>query len=138
MWEIGPICRRLAFEHSRKGLVSHVLLQVKELCSLGFTDEVRCQEVLRQSEGEVRGALSLLQRPLMEPFHQRMWSDQPEPPIDINHPDKQVGHWGTLNSTMCFILAIHLAEHRIAILMMMCSQLPPLERSTDHTFSSIT
>uniref|UniRef100_A0A674DVP8 E3 ubiquitin-protein ligase RNF31-like n=1 Tax=Salmo trutta TaxID=8032 RepID=A0A674DVP8_SALTR len=63
--------------------------KVKELCSLGFTDEVRCQEVLRQSEGEVRGALSLLQRPLMEPFHQRMWSDQPEPPIDINHPDKQ-------------------------------------------------
>uniref|UniRef100_A0A8C7PC92 RBR-type E3 ubiquitin transferase n=1 Tax=Oncorhynchus mykiss TaxID=8022 RepID=A0A8C7PC92_ONCMY len=47
------------------------------------------KEVLRQSEGEVRGALSLLQRPLMEPFHQRMWSDQPEPPIDINHPDKQ-------------------------------------------------
>ncbi|CAB1326233.1 unnamed protein product, partial [Coregonus sp. 'balchen'] len=63
--------------------------KVKELCSLGFTDEARCQEVLRQSEGEVRGALSLLQRPLMEPFHQRMWSDQPEPPIDINHPDKQ-------------------------------------------------
>lgn len=70
-------------------------VQVKELCSLGFTDEARCQEVLRQNGGEVRGALSLLQRPLMEPFHQRMWSDQPEPPIDINHPDKQVGHWGS-------------------------------------------
>uniref|UniRef100_A0A673XZW6 E3 ubiquitin-protein ligase RNF31-like n=1 Tax=Salmo trutta TaxID=8032 RepID=A0A673XZW6_SALTR len=63
--------------------------KVKELCSLGFTDEARCQEVLRQNGGEVRGALSLLQRPLMEPFHQRMWSNQPEPTIDINHPDKQ-------------------------------------------------
>uniref|UniRef100_A0AAZ3QE87 RBR-type E3 ubiquitin transferase n=1 Tax=Oncorhynchus tshawytscha TaxID=74940 RepID=A0AAZ3QE87_ONCTS len=63
--------------------------KVKELCSLGFNDEARCQEVLRQNGGEVRGALSLLQRPLMEPFHQRMWSDQPEPTIDINHPDKQ-------------------------------------------------
>uniref|UniRef100_A0A8C7HUT8 E3 ubiquitin-protein ligase RNF31-like n=1 Tax=Oncorhynchus kisutch TaxID=8019 RepID=A0A8C7HUT8_ONCKI len=64
-------------------------VQVKELCSLGFNDEARCQEVLRQNGGEVRGALSLLQRPLLEPFHQRMWSDQPEPTIDINHPDKQ-------------------------------------------------
>uniref|UniRef100_A0A8C7HW74 E3 ubiquitin-protein ligase RNF31-like n=1 Tax=Oncorhynchus kisutch TaxID=8019 RepID=A0A8C7HW74_ONCKI len=63
--------------------------KVKELCSLGFNDEARCQEVLRQNGGEVRGALSLLQRPLLEPFHQRMWSDQPEPTIDINHPDKQ-------------------------------------------------
>ncbi|KAL0966083.1 hypothetical protein UPYG_G00290670 [Umbra pygmaea] len=63
--------------------------KVKELCSLGFTDEARCQDVLRQSGGELRGALSLLQRPLMESFHQRMWSDEPEPPINVNHPDKQ-------------------------------------------------
>uniref|UniRef100_UPI003AADA360 E3 ubiquitin-protein ligase RNF31 n=1 Tax=Centroberyx gerrardi TaxID=166262 RepID=UPI003AADA360 len=63
--------------------------KVKELCSLGFGDEPRCHEVLRQSGGEVRGALALLQRPLLEPFHQRMWSDKPEPPIDIHHPDKQ-------------------------------------------------
>ncbi|XP_067109257.1 E3 ubiquitin-protein ligase RNF31 isoform X2 [Osmerus mordax] len=63
--------------------------KVKELCSLGFSDLARCHEVLRQSGGELRGALSLLQRPLLEPFHQRMWSDLPEPPIDVNHPDKQ-------------------------------------------------
>uniref|UniRef100_A0AAY4A234 RBR-type E3 ubiquitin transferase n=1 Tax=Denticeps clupeoides TaxID=299321 RepID=A0AAY4A234_9TELE len=63
--------------------------KVKELSVLGFTDSARCGEALRQGGGEVRGALALLQRPLLEPFHQRMWSDQPEPPIDIHHPDKQ-------------------------------------------------
>ena len=63
---------------------------MKELCALGFSDEARCHEVLRQSGGEVRGALALLQRPLLEPFHKRIWSDKPEPPVDIHHPDKQV------------------------------------------------
>ncbi|KAJ8272532.1 hypothetical protein GJAV_G00090290 [Gymnothorax javanicus] len=63
--------------------------KVRELCSLGFSDASRCEEALRLSGGEVRGALALLQRPLLEPFHQRMWSDQPEPHIDINHPDRQ-------------------------------------------------
>ncbi|KAL7842869.1 hypothetical protein SRHO_G00245580 [Serrasalmus rhombeus] len=63
--------------------------KVKELASLGFTDTAACEEALRQSGGEVRGALVLLQRPLLEPFHKHMWSDEPEQPIDINHPDKQ-------------------------------------------------
>uniref|UniRef100_A0A4W6FQF1 Ring finger protein 31 n=1 Tax=Lates calcarifer TaxID=8187 RepID=A0A4W6FQF1_LATCA len=66
-----------------------LLFQVKELCALGFSDEARCHDVLRQSGGEVRGALALLQRPLLEPFHNRIWSDKPEPPVDIHHPDKQ-------------------------------------------------
>uniref|UniRef100_A0A3Q1HHS4 RBR-type E3 ubiquitin transferase n=1 Tax=Anabas testudineus TaxID=64144 RepID=A0A3Q1HHS4_ANATE len=63
--------------------------KVKELCALGFSDEAHCHEVLKQSGGEVRGALALLQRPLLEPFHKRIWSDKPEPPIDIHHPNKQ-------------------------------------------------
>ncbi|KAG7455059.1 hypothetical protein MATL_G00252420 [Megalops atlanticus] len=63
--------------------------KVRELASLGFSDLARCEEALRLSGGEVRGALSLLQRPLLEPFHQRLWSDEPEPSIDISHPDKQ-------------------------------------------------
>lgn len=63
---------------------------MKELASLGFNDSGACEEALRQSGGEVRGALVLLQRPLLEPFHKRMWDDVPEPAIDINHPDKQV------------------------------------------------
>ncbi|KAI5093130.1 E3 ubiquitin-protein ligase RNF31 [Silurus meridionalis] len=65
------------------------LARVKELASIGFTDTAACEEALRQSGGEVRGALVLLQRPLLESFHKRMWSDEPEPTIDINHPDKQ-------------------------------------------------
>uniref|UniRef100_A0A672ZZF4 RanBP2-type domain-containing protein n=1 Tax=Sphaeramia orbicularis TaxID=375764 RepID=A0A672ZZF4_9TELE len=65
------------------------LTKVKELCSLGFCDEAHCHEVLRQSGGQVRGALALLQRPLLEPFHERIWSDNPEPPLDVHHPDKQ-------------------------------------------------
>lgn len=63
---------------------------MRELQTLGFRDVSKCEEALRQSGGEVKGALSLLQRPLLEPFHQRIWTDQPEPPIDPKHPDKQV------------------------------------------------
>lgn len=63
---------------------------MRELHSLGFRDVSQCEEALRLSGGEVKGALSLLQRPLLEPFHQRIWTDQPEPPIDPKHPDKQV------------------------------------------------
>ncbi|XP_028283645.1 E3 ubiquitin-protein ligase RNF31 [Parambassis ranga] len=65
------------------------LTKVKELRALGFSDKTRCHEVLRQSGGEVKGALALLQRPLLEPFHCRIWCNKPEPPIDIHYPDKQ-------------------------------------------------
>ncbi|CAK6977661.1 E3 ubiquitin-protein ligase RNF31 [Scomber scombrus] len=65
------------------------LAKVQELYSLGFSDEAHCHEVLRQSGGDLRGALALLQRPLLEPFHEHIWSDKPEPPVDIHHPDKQ-------------------------------------------------
>ncbi|KAI3355465.1 hypothetical protein L3Q82_018304 [Scortum barcoo] len=64
-------------------------VKMRELTSLGFRDASQCEEALRLSGGEVKGALSLLQRPLLEPFHQRIWTDQPEPPIDPKHPDKQ-------------------------------------------------
>lgn len=63
---------------------------MKELHALGFRDASQCEEALRLSGGEVKGALSLLQRPLLEPFHQRIWTEQSEPPIDPKHPDKQV------------------------------------------------
>ncbi|CDQ92259.1 unnamed protein product [Oncorhynchus mykiss] len=63
--------------------------KMQELRSLGFREASQCEEALRLSGGEVRGALSLLQRPLLEPFHQRIWSDQPEAPIDAKNPDKQ-------------------------------------------------
>lgn len=63
---------------------------MKELCALGFSDKSRCHDMLRQSGGDVRGALVLLQRPLLQPFHSQIWSEEPEPPVDIYHPDKQV------------------------------------------------
>uniref|UniRef100_A0A665VCA3 Uncharacterized protein n=1 Tax=Echeneis naucrates TaxID=173247 RepID=A0A665VCA3_ECHNA len=76
-------------ERAAKQALRDRLAKVKELCVLGFSDEARCHEVLRQSGGEVRGALALLQRPLLESFHNRIWSDKPEPPVDIHHSDKQ-------------------------------------------------
>eukprot|EP00064_Thunnus_orientalis_P004382 superscaffoldBa00000396_g4393 len=76
-------------ERSARQALRDRLAKVKELWSLGFNDEAHCHEVLRQSGGEVRGALALLQRPLLEPFHEHIWSDKPEPPVDIHHPDKQ-------------------------------------------------
>uniref|UniRef100_A0A673MGN5 E3 ubiquitin-protein ligase RNF31-like n=1 Tax=Sinocyclocheilus rhinocerous TaxID=307959 RepID=A0A673MGN5_9TELE len=76
-------------EKAVRQALRHRSVKVKELGSLGFNDVTRCEEALRQSGGDVRGALVLLQRPLLDSFHQRMWSEEPEPPIDINHPDKQ-------------------------------------------------
>lgn len=67
-----------------------VCVQMKELHSLGFQDKAQCEEALRLSGGELKGALSLLQRPILEPFHQHIWADQPEAPIDPKHPDKEV------------------------------------------------
>ncbi|KAG7231308.1 hypothetical protein INR49_012148 [Caranx melampygus] len=72
-----------------KQLLRDRQVKMRELQTLGFRDVAKCEEALRQSGGEVKGALSLLQRPLLEPFHQRIWTDQPEPPIDPKHPDKQ-------------------------------------------------
>lgn len=66
------------------------MLQMKELHSLGFKDRAQCEAALRQSGGDLRGALSVLQQPLLEPFRQRVWSTQPEAPIDLDNPDKQV------------------------------------------------
>uniref|UniRef100_A0A8C2WDA1 RBR-type E3 ubiquitin transferase n=1 Tax=Cyclopterus lumpus TaxID=8103 RepID=A0A8C2WDA1_CYCLU len=78
-----------ATERAARQALRDRLAKVKELCALGFSDEARCHDVLRQSGGEVRGALALLQRPLLEPFHKHIWSDKPEPAVDIHHPDKQ-------------------------------------------------
>lgn len=67
---------------------------MEELFSLGFREADKCEEALRMSGGEVRGALSFLQRPLLEEFHKRVWSDLPEPTIDIKDPDRQVPDCG--------------------------------------------
>lgn len=79
---------------------------MQELHSLGFKDRAQCEGALRQSGGDVHGALSVLQRPLLEPFHQRVWCSQPEAPIDVNNPDKQVGADFTKLHRACAFLQI--------------------------------
>ncbi|KAJ8276887.1 hypothetical protein GJAV_G00069010 [Gymnothorax javanicus] len=73
--------------------VQHLLrsrrAQVRELGRLGFTDEAACAEALRLSGGDVQGALSILQLPLLDGFHQRVWSEQPPAAMDLQHPDKE-------------------------------------------------
>uniref|UniRef100_A0A3Q2XVI1 Ring finger protein 31 n=1 Tax=Hippocampus comes TaxID=109280 RepID=A0A3Q2XVI1_HIPCM len=76
-------------ERAARQALRERLAKVKMLRSSGFGDEAHCHEVLRQSGGEVRGALAFLQRPLLQPFHERIWRDEPEPALDIRHPDKQ-------------------------------------------------
>ncbi|XP_054621582.1 E3 ubiquitin-protein ligase RNF31-like isoform X1 [Dunckerocampus dactyliophorus] len=76
-------------ERAARQLLRDRQVKMKELHSLGFRDVSQCEEALRQSGGELKGALSVLQRPLLDPFHKRMWSEQPEPPIDPKHPDKE-------------------------------------------------
>ncbi|XP_024135802.1 E3 ubiquitin-protein ligase RNF31 isoform X1 [Oryzias melastigma] len=76
-------------ERAARQMLRDRKVKMKELHSLGFRDVSQCEEALRQSGGQVKGALSLLQRPLLEPFHQRIWTDQSEPQIDPGDPDKQ-------------------------------------------------
>ncbi|XP_077411174.1 E3 ubiquitin-protein ligase RNF31-like [Vanacampus margaritifer] len=83
----------LASEGDTQRAVTQLLrdrqMKMSELHSLGFRDPRQCEEALRQSGGEVKGALALLQRPLLDDFHKRIWSEQPEPPVDPNDPNKE-------------------------------------------------
>ncbi|XP_030630424.1 E3 ubiquitin-protein ligase RNF31-like [Chanos chanos] len=63
--------------------------KTRELQSLGFTDRVKCEEALRVSGGDLNGALTHLQHPLLEPLRQRIWSEQTEIIIDPKDPDKE-------------------------------------------------
>ncbi|KAK6299661.1 hypothetical protein J4Q44_G00296940 [Coregonus suidteri] len=76
-------------ERAVRQLLRDRQVKMRELRSLGFREASQCEEALRLSGGEVQGALSVLQRPLLEPFHQRIWSDTLEAPIDAKSPDKQ-------------------------------------------------
>lgn len=112
--QVGDIARKLG---GYSVFESHTLLflfylwcpQMKELHTLGFRDTSQCEEALRLSGGEVKGALSLLQRPMLEPFHQRIWTDQPEPPIDPKHPDKQVRFYTGATSIARPSINLHLS-----------------------------
>ncbi|XP_061746510.1 E3 ubiquitin-protein ligase RNF31 isoform X2 [Nerophis ophidion] len=90
-----------ATERAARQALRDRLAKVQVLVSLGFREESRCHEVLRQGGGQLRAALTLLQRPLMDAFHQRIWSQQPEPPLDIHHPDKQMQSLTSCQCSVC-------------------------------------
>lgn len=74
--------------------------QVRALRGLGFGVREPVLEALYHNEGDLWGALRDLQRPVLEPFRQRLWASN-EPPIDFHASDHQVsgdraGVWGSL------------------------------------------
>lgn len=93
-----------------------LLPQVKELCAMGFSDKSSCHEILRQSGGDLRVALVLLQRPLLEPFHKHIWSEKPEPPVEIHHPDKEVRRLGGSSEDHWTILLNLLATLHVKVM----------------------
>ncbi|XP_053740188.1 E3 ubiquitin-protein ligase RNF31 isoform X2 [Synchiropus splendidus] len=78
-----------AIEKAARQALRDRLAKVEMLLSLGHQDPAACHDVLRQSGGEMHGALVLLQRPLLEVFHRNIWSEKPQTAVDIHHPDKQ-------------------------------------------------
>lgn len=63
---------------------------MQELRSLGFGPEEGSLQALFQHGGDVARALTELQRQRLEPFHQRLWDNGPEPTHSWDGPDKQV------------------------------------------------
>ncbi|XP_053330126.1 E3 ubiquitin-protein ligase RNF31 [Spea bombifrons] len=62
--------------------------KVEELRALGFMDHAKVVAALFESSGDVGKALSILQRPLVEPFLARIWADQ-QPAINVFSGDRQ-------------------------------------------------
>ncbi|XP_018425140.1 PREDICTED: E3 ubiquitin-protein ligase RNF31 [Nanorana parkeri] len=62
--------------------------KVEELCTLGFQDRDKVVAALFETAGDVGRALCLLQKPLLEPFFQRVWEDD-EVPLQLDSKDRQ-------------------------------------------------
>ncbi|CAJ0933700.1 unnamed protein product [Ranitomeya imitator] len=62
--------------------------KVEELCGLGFQNRENVVAALYESAGSVTGALSILQKPLLEPFIKRVWEDK-EVPFQLSSGDRQ-------------------------------------------------
>ncbi|KAI4885278.1 hypothetical protein NFI96_013677 [Prochilodus magdalenae] len=63
--------------------------QLCVLRALGFVDRLECEKTLFRNGGDLESTLSHLQQPLLEPFHQNIWKEQPQVPFNIDHPDKE-------------------------------------------------
>eukprot|EP00079_Xenopus_tropicalis_P034566 XP_017948337.1 PREDICTED: E3 ubiquitin-protein ligase RNF31 isoform X2 [Xenopus tropicalis] len=62
--------------------------KVDALSGLGFPERHKVVAALYESAGDVGRALSILQRPLLEPFLIRMW-EEPQPPLRLDSADRQ-------------------------------------------------
>ncbi|XP_072271169.1 E3 ubiquitin-protein ligase RNF31 [Pyxicephalus adspersus] len=62
--------------------------KVEELLSLGFQDRDTVVAALFETAGDVGSALSMLQKPLLDPFLQRVWEDS-EVPLELDSKDRQ-------------------------------------------------
>ncbi|KAL7869891.1 hypothetical protein AOLI_G00138790 [Acnodon oligacanthus] len=73
--------------------VAHLLKRrADQLCVLnkaGFVDRLECEKALFINGGDLEGALSHLQRPLLQHFHQNIWKEQSQIHFNIGHPDKE-------------------------------------------------
>ncbi|OCT97985.1 ring finger protein 31 S homeolog isoform X1 [Xenopus laevis] len=62
--------------------------KVDALSTLGFPDKDKVVAALYESAGDVGRALSILQKPLLEPFLIRMWEES-QPPLRLDSADRQ-------------------------------------------------
>uniref|UniRef100_A0A4W4H441 RBR-type E3 ubiquitin transferase n=1 Tax=Electrophorus electricus TaxID=8005 RepID=A0A4W4H441_ELEEL len=70
-------------------LLSDRAAKLHVLMSMGFVDRLACEKALFISAGDLGGALSHLQRPLLQPLHNNIWKEQTNIHFDINHDDKE-------------------------------------------------
>ncbi|XP_053558336.1 LOW QUALITY PROTEIN: E3 ubiquitin-protein ligase RNF31 [Bombina bombina] len=62
-------------------------IKVETLCNLGFNDKDKVVSALYESSGDVGRALTILQRPILEPFLTRMW-EETQPPLNLDSGDR--------------------------------------------------
>ncbi|TSN21233.1 E3 ubiquitin-protein ligase RNF31 [Bagarius yarrelli] len=93
---LDEICAMAAsFQHEPKPLQTSAALHGDPQKTLSPLSRAEAKQAWLTAGGDsekaARQALRdrMVKRPLLEPFHKRMWSDGPEPTIDIDHPDKQ-------------------------------------------------
>ncbi|XP_076856824.1 E3 ubiquitin-protein ligase RNF31-like [Brachyhypopomus gauderio] len=70
-------------------LLSDRATKLHALMSMGFVDKLACEEALFISAGDLDGALSHLQCPLLQPLHKHIWTEKANINFDINHDDKE-------------------------------------------------
>ncbi|XP_058872971.1 LOW QUALITY PROTEIN: E3 ubiquitin-protein ligase RNF31-like [Acipenser ruthenus] len=76
-------------ERAVKDAVRQRRAKMRSLRSLGFHDDAELVSALQVSGGDVGKAIVELQRHLLAPFHQRVWSEEEEDEPELTDPDRQ-------------------------------------------------